>query len=630
MKTRKKPFHISTSLVLFAFILFGCTASPPAETELPVEIDAVNEPAAVEEVTESEPVLSPAEMAASLEGLPIDEFFYESFRLLMLRDPEAITNEGIEELLDAPTGQLNNLSDDYIRDTQALEIEILDLLSSYDRASLAPEQQTSYDVYTWYLEDLIAAHDFIYNDYPASHFLTTSVQTTIFLFFTDTHPLDTEQDAQAYIARLNQVGTQFDQIIEGLELRSEAGIIPPRFSIQWAYGSMQGMAGSSYSASPFYATFRDKLDEIDDLDEATKEQLLSEAQVAVTDSVIPAYQRLSTALRQLESSAPTDDGVWQFENGTDYYNYLLRHQTTTDLSADEIHELGLQELDRIHAEMRVLFDQLGYSQEADLQTLYAQVASDGGFISGNQIVETHENIIVETTARLDQAFEILPEAEVIVIGGSFGGFYIPASLDGTRPGAFYAQAGGNPEPWHTIPTLNYHEAIPGHHLQIALAQEMDLPLFRNIIGINAYVEGWALYAERLASELGWYEDDVYGDLGRLQFEAFRAARLVVDTGIHAQGWTFDEATAFFSENIGFDEQMSQQQIARYVVLPGQSTSYMVGMLKILELRQVAMDQLGDQFDLKEFHTVILSSGSVPLDLLEDIVNQYIADKLAGS
>ena len=630
MNPRKKQFRLWTHLVLPLFFLFGCTASAPSETAPPVEIDQGNEAASIEDGTESEPDLNPAELAASLEGLPIDEFFYESFRLLMLRDPEAITNEGIEELLDAPSGQLNNLSDDYIRDTQTLEIEIYNLLVSYDRASLTPEQQTSYDVYTWYLEDLIAAHDFIYNDFPASHFLTTSVQTSIFLFFTDTHPMDSEQDAQAYIARLNQVSTQFDQVIEGLLLRSDAGIIPPRFSIQWAYGSMQGMAGSSYSASPFYTTFRDKLNEIDGLDEATEEQLLSEAQVAVTDSVIPAYQRLSTALRQLESNAPTDEGVWQYENGTDYYNYLLHHHTTTDLTADEIHELGLQELDRIHAEMRVLFDQLGYVQDADLQTLFTQVASDGGFIPSNQLVETHEAIIAETASQLGEVFEVLPQAEVIVIGGPFGGFYIPASLDGKRPGAFYARVGGDPEPWFTIPTLNYHEAIPGHHFQIALAQELDLPLFRNIIGMTAYAEGWALYAERLASELGWYEDDVYGDLGRLQFEAFRAARLVVDTGIHAKGWTFDEAAQFFSQNTGFDQQMSQQQIARYVVWPGQSTAYLVGMLKILELRQLAMDQLGDQFDLKEFHTVILSNGSVPLDILEEIVNQYISDKLAAN
>jgi uncharacterized protein (DUF885 family) len=238
-------------------------------------------------------------------------------------------------------------------------------------------------------------------------------------------------------------------------------------------------------------------------------------------------------------------------------------------------------------------------------------------------------IIEQATQNLSEAFELLPEDPVIVIGAPYGGFYNPGSVDGSRPGAFYATVNPGGRPYFNLPSLTYHEAVPGHHLQISLAREMDLPLFRNLLNFNGYVEGWALYAERLAWELGWYEDDPYGNLGRLQFEAFRAARLVVDTGIHTKGWTFNHAVVFFMDNAGFDRPYAGDQIARYVVLPGQSTGYMVGMLKILELRQLTMDQLGDQFDLKEFHTVILQNGSMPLDVLEGIVQDYIAAKLAS-
>jgi uncharacterized protein (DUF885 family) len=218
---------------------------------------------------------------------------------------------------------------------------------------------------------------------------------------------------------------------------------------------------------------------------------------------------------------------------------------------------------------------------------------------------------------------------VIVIKSAIKGMYVSASLDGSRPGAFHAGPGTAPEQRYAMPTLAYHEAVPGHHFQIALAQESDLPTFRNAMSFVGYAEGWALYAEQLASELGWYDDDPYGDLGRLQAEAFRAARLVVDTGLHAKGWTFDQAEDFFRENTGFESDDSvppQGQIARYVVWPGQSTSYKIGMIKMLQLRQRAMDQLGDQFDLKEFHNVLLSSGSMPLEILERVVDDYIAAK----
>ena len=329
------------------------------------------------------------------------------------------------------------------------------------------------------------------------------------------------------------------------------------------------------------------------------------------------------------SVAPTKVGVAQFRGGDEYYAYLLRHYTTTEMSADEVHELGMEELERIHGEMRAIFDQLGYPQDDSLGALFDRVAADGGLVSGTQVIATYEAILEQADENLDQAFDIRPQADVVVINSPIKGMYVSASLDGSRPGAFHAGPANSTEQRYAMPTLAYHEAIPGHHLQIALAQESDLPSFRNMMGFTGYTEGWALYAEQLASELGWYKDDPYGDLGRLQAEAFRAARLVVDTGIHAKGWSFEKAADYFSQNTGYEMDDSvppEHQIARYVVWPGQSTAYKIGMLKMMELRQRAMDQLGDQFDLKEFHTVILSNGSVPLEVLERIVDDYIRAK----
>jgi uncharacterized protein (DUF885 family) len=389
------------------------------------------------------------------------------------------------------------------------------------------------------------------------------------------------------------------------------------------------MAQADAVHTPFYYAFEEKLSELEDVSDEEKQALLQNAQAAVDESILPAYQALAERLERLQAIGSDDDGVWQFDNGADYYAYTLRHYTTTDMTPDEIHALGLQELDRIYAEIRAIFHRLGYPQDESLVALFDRVARDGGRVSGNQVLDTYTALVEEAERNLDTVFDRLPQADVVVVADEYGGYYVSPARDGSRPGAFYAGVGGSGEERFAMPTLVYHEAIPGHHLQLALAQELDLPTFRTVVSFQGYAEGWALYAEQLAWELGWYADDPYGDLGRLQAEAFRAARLVVDTGIHAQRWTFDQAVEFMSENVGLDMEDSinpQHQIARYIVWPGQSTAYKIGMLKILELRQRAIDRLGDQFDLKEFHNVILGNGSMPLEILERVVDAYIEDK----
>ena len=283
--------------------------------------------------------------------------------------------------------------------------------------------------------------------------------------------------------------------------------------------------------------------------------------------------------------------------------------------------------------MRQVFDELRYPQDASLGQLMARAIDERGYYDlraeggEEQVVNAYKQLLDKVDQALDAVVDIRPEAEVIVMGGPMGGFYVPAPLDGSRPGVFHASTGGAWAPKYHMPTIAYHEAIPGHHFQIAIAQEMDLPLFRNDLFFNGYGEGWALYAEQLAWELGLYDDDPYGNLGRLQAELLRAVRLVVDTGIHAKQWTRAEAKAYMIEVLGEASGGMTHEVERYIVLPAQATGYKVGMLKILELRQRAMDELGDAFDIKEFHNLVLGSGSMPLDILERVVQDYIDAKL---
>ncbi len=577
---------------------------------------------------------SPADtLFVSLQSLNIDQFFEASWRELALRDPETVLADGLGGAYGLQGAELTNISDAYLRDTQQMRAVVLDMLRAYDRDQLEPEQQISYDVYEWYLEDKASEAQFMYYDYPATFFPVTAVHELTTYFFSDLHPIATSSDAEAYVTRLGQVDAKFGQLLEGLRLREEAGIVPPAFASQWALYGVRGVAGSSPTQTPYYHALATKVDALEDLTAAEKQELLDTAVQAIEDSVLPAYQDLATYLEHLASVAPSDDGLWQFPNGDAYYDHLLRHYSTTGMSAGEIHDLGLLELERVHAQMRDRSEALGYPEGESIPALFDRVAQDGGQVPASEVIDTYTALIDSAEQNLDAAFDLRPQAELQVVTSPIKGMYVSPSLDGTRPGAFHAGPGNAAEERYAMPTLAYHEAIPGHHFQISIAQESELPAFRGAMSFDGYTEGWALYSEQLAAELGWYDDDPYGDLGRLQAEAFRAARLVVDTGIHAKGWTFDQALDFFVENTGYEPGDSVEpslQIARYIVWPGQSTAYKIGMIKILELRQRAMDELGDRFDLKAFHNVLLRNGSMPLEILEQVVDGYIEATLSSS
>lgn len=616
-------------LVGLSLLLVGCTGSSsaynPSQNTLadPTGI----QPTGVVDTGDLDPGIQ--EVLAGLEGLSLEEFFEASFLQLSLRYPESLVELGIDEALGVDGDALDDLSLDFQQGTMQLELGILQILRSYDFTSLTPEQQVSYQVYEWFLEDAVRMDAYAEYQYLASFMILNSVHNQTFQFFTATHPVTNLQQVENYIARLNSLDDKYGQLVERLQTQAELGIIPPQFSIDWALSGLRGQTSSTAVTHPFYRAFQEHLRTLEGLSTEDRQDLLAQAEEVVNSSVIPAYQALIGELERQRGLASQDDmGLWQFEGGEDYYNVLLQHYTTTGLSADDIYDLGMQQLARIHAEMRVIFDQLGYPEDEDLIALFERVAEDSGVVRPQDAVGAYEQIIADTYLKLGQAFEIAPQGEVVVIGGQTGGYYTRGSLDGSRPGAFYAAISGSGEPYYQMHSLTYHETIPGHHFQIELAREMDLPTFRREISVLGYTEGWALYAERLAFDLGWYADDPYSNLGRLQYEALRAARLVVDTALHTRGWTFDQAVEFFMENVGWNRQECEIQIARYIVLPGQATAYMVGMLQILDLRQQAADALGDDFDLIEFHTVLLDGGAVPLSLLAEKVETYIAAELA--
>jgi uncharacterized protein (DUF885 family) len=380
---------------------------------------------------------------------------------------------------------------------------------------------------------------------------------------------------------------------------------------------------------PVFSVFSESIEDIPDLTTDEKTAFREATLQEIDSSFIPGYIKLIDYLDYLETIATSDAGVWKFPNGEEYYAYKLRDETSTDLTPEEIHQLGLAEVDRIKAEMRQVFNELGYPADESFGNLLGRAIAEGGSYDTStqagidEYIAGVEAIIAEADQRMAEVFDIGPSSRVKVVGGQGCCYYTPGAADGSRPGAYHIGITGSSPNKFDERTTAYHEAVPGHHYQIATSQSLDLPIFRREETYNGFVEGWALYAERLAYDMGLYEQDPYGNIGRLQLELLRAVRLVTDTGIHAKGWTRQEAQSYMGQAMGHEH--LTQEVDRYVVIPAQATGYKIGMLKILELRQRAMDSLGDQYDIKEFHNIVIGNGSLPLEILERLVDDYIAD-----
>jgi len=455
------------------------------------------------------------------------------------------------------------------------------------------------------------------------------------------HQVQTPHDGDQYVQRLAKFPRKMEQVVEGLKLRESKGVLPPKFVFAKVLSEMRGFSGIPAKENILYTSFKDKLDKADGFSDAEKEAMLARVESAISEFVYPAYTTLNTQLCDMELRATEDDGVWKFPNGDAYYAYVLRSQTTLDTPPQEVHELGVHEVERITAEMRAILDGLsitGKSVGEHMRDLQADPKfhfpnSDEGRAA---CIAEYQKLIDEIDEGMSDVFDLRPSVGVEVRRvpefreqGSAGAYYESPALDGSRPGVFFANLRNMEEiaKWG-MRTLAYHEAVPGHHFQIAIQQQLGGPTFRKVIPFTAFAEGWALYAERLAWELG-YQEDPYSNLGRLQAELFRAARLVVDTGIHYKRWTRQEAIDYMMQTTGMGADEVTAEIERYIVMPGQACSYKMGMLKILELREKAKNELGDKFALKEFHNAVIGNGSLPLGILEDVVDRYIAERKAG-
>jgi uncharacterized protein (DUF885 family) len=578
-----------------------------------------------------EPTWAPptlTEVEEALAGLGFDEFVEASYRLYLLRYPQSVTGLGMASVLGVRNDLLNDYSAEYDAETGQIARHVLERLRAFDREGLSADRQLTYDVSEWAWDDAVRGQAYADLDYLVTHYYITSRDWDLYDLMTVTHPLSTVRDVEDYVVRLAQVGAQFDQLIAGLEARARLGIVAPRIVLNQAVPGLRGLVNAAPRYHPFYARLANRLPAIPGLTDEDRASFLAEAESLIEDVVLPAYRRLRDKLTDLTEIAPTSLGYGALPNGAAYYGYALRHQNQTDLTASEVHELGLQQVARLRGEIECAAVALGYPEGLSIPSIYDRVSRDGGTLYGSAILDEYDRLLDEARVRAQEVFERMPTTPIEIVGDTYGGYYRPAPADGSRPAQFVAPTSGS-QPRYAMPTLTYHETIPGHHMQIATASELDLPLLRIVETYLGYTEGWALYAERLAWELGWYEDDPYGNLGRLSDEMMRAVRLVVDTGIHAMGWSFDEAVDYFVDNTGRSTSFAQDQVLRYAVWPGQSTAYMIGFLKMLDLRERAREALGEAFDLPSYHARILENGSLPLEILERVVDRSIADAATG-
>jgi uncharacterized protein (DUF885 family) len=466
------------------------------------------------------------------------------------------------------------------------------------------------------------------------------VQSQLPNFMMTIHPVVSRKEARNYIKRLSKFGIKFDQVMEGLVIREQKGIIPPRFVVRRVIDEMTAFVNKPARENPLYTVFAEKLAKLEKISLKERQRLLDDAAVVIERTVYPAYQKLITYFTALEGKASEDDGVWKLPDGEAFYAHCLRSFTSTEYTPQQVHQTGLQEVERIETEMSAILTSLGYSDISSPTKRLAELAREERFLYPNddtgreEALKEYQRLLDEMSAALDPYFAVRPKAKLQVKRvpefmekTSALAYYQPGDLAGRRPGVFYANLRDMKEIYQFgMKTLSYHEGIPGHHFQIAIAMELKgLPFFRRMLPFTAYVEGWALYAERLAAEMGCYQDDPYGNLGRLDAELFRAVRLVVDTGIHYKRWTRQQAIEYMEAHTASAHESVVSEIERYIVMPGQACAYKIGMLKLLELREKARQALGDKFDLRQFHSVVLKNGSMPLALLEQVVKQALSE-----
>ncbi len=523
--------------------------------------------------------------------------------------------------------------------------DLADLRRLFKPAALNDVGRMSYRLYAYESEHRIANYRWRHHEYPVNQMF--GWQQTIPTFLINMHRVESTADAQAYIARLVAVDKLMDQVIDKMRRGEAAGVLAPKFVYANVIRDCRNLLGGAPFASGkdsvLLEDIKTKIDALK-IDDSAKQKLRADAQSALTKVLGPAFQKLVAFAEAQAARAGTQDGVWHLPDGEAYYAHCLKYQTTTDMTPDQIHEFGLRDVARIHAEMRAIMKQVKF--DGDLKAFFAHLHTDPQFFFAQSddgkkayVARAHE-IVDAMKIRLGDMFGRQPKAELTIKvvepfreESSTSAFYEPPGAFDKRPGVFYVNTFDmKTQPKYDMESLTYHEAVPGHHMQISISQEMDdLPKFRRFAdGYTAYVEGWALYCERMPKDFGFYQDP-YSDFGRLNNELWRAVRLVVDTGLHGTKWKWsrEQAIAYMRENTPNSEQDCANSAERYIVMPGQATSYKIGMTKIFDLREAAKKKLGAKFDIRAYHDLVLAAGALPLSFLEDSVNAWTAARLKG-
>lgn len=561
----------------------------------------------------------------------------------LMRNPEIFTAVGISDgsIFDHHSDKLAPYTLAQRDAGYAQLARFLKEVRQFDRSALSRQEQITYDILVDQYQSGLAFQRFgwLPGDelYPISPMFGVEVQLPSFM--QTTHVVSNDKTARNYVKRLDAMGLKLDQVTAALEWQARQGVVLPPALLERSLTVIHDTVSADPPDNALVATFVERMNKVSSLDAAAKRQLQNEAVEAVRARVYPAYQRMTAALVTLRPAAASQGaGVGRLPDGAAYYAAVLKVSTTTDYSPEQVHALGLSEVARVTREMDGVLSAHGITAGSVGERMTA-LAEDPRFLLPNdaegrrQALERYQKLLDQVAARMPEYFRTLPARRLSVQRvppsqekGTSGAYYQQAAMDGSRPGIFFANLRDMSEvPTWQMNTLAYHEGIPGHHLQISTALGLkDLPLIRQQTLYTAYAEGWALYAEQLAAEIGMYKDDPWGNLGRLQAELLRAARLVVDTGIHAQGWTREQAISYMVATTGMGEAEVTSEVERYMAMPGQACAYKVGQLKILELRAKARAALGPKFNLKDFHTVILENGGVPLTLLEQLVDEWIA------
>ncbi len=589
---------------------------------------------APETTTQTTTTDSVEESSQQTESERLNAFFERTFQEDLDRSPLFQSYLGIKG---EQYGEWDDASEAHKDEEIAIAKNRLDELENFDMDKLSEQEKLSLRLYRDQIEkqlenDKFRHHYYVVHQFRAAHTMVPS-------FLINIHRVSDKSDAQAYISRLDKVDTYFDQVIEQMKLREEKKVFPPKWSYdQMIQASENVITGAPYGTaeepSSIWEDFQNKVEALD-IEETEKQGLLEEAKAALLTSVKPAYEKFIAELKHQRELTPEGDGVWRLPEGEKWYNNRLAWFTSTDLSAEEVHNIGLKNVERIHKAMQNIMEQVEF--DGTLQEFFEFMRNDDQFYYANtdegrkKYMEEAKQAVDEMRDALPEYFGLIPKADMVVKRveafreeSAGKAFYQSPAQDGSRPGVYYANLHDMKSmPTYQLEALAYHEGIPGHHMQRAIAQELDsVPQFQKFLSSTAYTEGWGLYSEELAKDMGFYKDP-YSDFGRLAMELWRACRLVVDTGIHSKKWSREKAIDYLIKNTPNPELDAVKAIERYIAMPGQATAYMIGKLKIMELRQKAMDELGDKFDYKGFHDEILKDGPVPLSILEEKINNWI-------